>query len=214
ELPIVQRHDIPASSDPATILSQLTPDTTDRGALLNRLIAQLAAFGATLNDQAQFDRDLVSGLPNSFAARRLLTEMMRSALSQNYPCSMLLINGDNLRRYNELSYVAGDQMIHDLATTLREQLRPSDLLARWDVGDQFLVVLPQTCVSGAAALAERLRQRVSERSQLWPFPVTISVGVASMPQRGRDVDAMLNLAVAALAQAKTNGKNRVVAQVG
>lgn len=209
-IPLIRRHEIPAGSDSATIVRQLTADFADQDALLNRLIMQLAALGATLNNQAQFDLDPVTGLLNSVAARRQLVEMMNNALVQSHACSILLINGDDLRRYNELSYVAGDQMIHDLATTLREQLRPSDLLARWDVGDQFLVVLPQTGVSGAAALAERLRQRVSERSQLWPFPVTISIGVASIPQHGRDVDTVLRLATAALAQAKTIGKNRVV----
>ncbi|WP_322513506.1 GGDEF domain-containing protein [Chloroflexus sp.] len=209
-MPIIRRHEITAGSDPATMLRQLTPDTAEPGALLNRLVAQLAALGATLNNQAQFDLDPVTGLPNSMAARRRLAEMVTIALAQNHACSILLINGDDLRRYNELSYVAGDQMIHDLAAALREQLRPSDLLARWDVGDQFLVVLPQTGVSGAAALAERLRQRVIERSQLWPFPVTVSIGVAAAPQHGRDPDTVLRLAAAALAQAKAAGKNRVM----
>lgn len=209
-LPLIRRHEIAAGSDPATIVRQLTADFADHDALLNRLITQLAALGATLNNQEQFDLDPVTGLPNSIAARRRLAELMSNALAQSQACSILLINGDDLRRYNELSYVAGDQMIHDLATTLREQLRPSDLLARWDVGDQFLVVLPQTGVSGAAALAERLRQRVIERSQLWPFPVTISIGLASVPQHGHDTDTVLRLAAAALAQAKAAGKNRVV----
>ncbi len=209
-LPLIRRHEIAAGSDPATIVRQLTADIADRDAVLNRLITQLAALGTTLTNQEQFDLDPVTGLPNSIAARRRLAELMSNALAQSHACSILLINGDDLRRYNELSYVAGDQMIHDLATTLREQLRPSDLLARWDVGDQFLVVLSQTGVSGAAALAERLRQRVIERSQLWPFPVTISIGVASVPQHGRDADTVLRLAAAALAQAKAAGKNRVV----
>ncbi|ABY34370.1 MAG TPA: GGDEF domain-containing protein [Chloroflexus aurantiacus] len=209
-IPVIRYHHVPADSDPATILQFLIPDTADPGTLLNRLIAQLAALGATLNDQHQFDLDPVTGLPNSFAARQRLEELILTAQRQSQACSVLLMNGDDLRRYNEMSYAAGDQMIRDLATVLREQLRPSDFLARWQTGDQFLAVLPNTGVSGAAALAERLRQRVIERSQLWPFPVTISVGIASIPQHGHTAGVALQIATTALLQAKAAGKNRIV----
>jgi len=209
-LPVIRRYEIPAGSDPSSVLQHLTPNATDPGALLNQLIAQLAELGETLSNQEQFTLDPVTGLPNSFAARQQLIGMLHQAHKQGYMCSILLINGDHLRRYNELSFSAGDQMIHDLAMALREQLRPSDLLARWKTGDQFLIVLPHTGVRGAAALAERLRQRVIERSQLWPLPVTISIGVASVPQHGHDADEVLKLAASALAQAKANGKNRVI----
>ncbi|GIV88793.1 MAG: GGDEF domain-containing protein [Chloroflexus sp.] len=209
-LPIIQCHRIDRDSDPATILQKLTPDTAAPGALLNRLITQLAALGATLADQTQFDHDPVTGLFNGIAARQQLAAIMSDMLAQNASCSILLINGDDLRRYNNLGYAAGDQMITDLATALREQLRPSDVLARWDSGDRFLVILPRTTISGAATLAERLRQRVLERSQLWPLPVTISIGIASAPQHGRNVETVLAIATSALAQAKAIGKNRVV----
>lgn len=192
------------------MLQRLTLNATDPGTLLDRLITQVAALGTMLVNQEQFILDPVTGLPNSFAARQQLIELVNLALSQGEVCSILRINGDHLRRYNELSFSAGDQMIHDLAVTLREQLRPSDVLARWETGDQFLVVLPKTGVSGAAALAERLRQRVIERSQFWPLPVTISIGIASAPQHGRDAETLLHLAATALAQAKAGGKNRVV----
>jgi len=209
-IPVIRYHSIPINSDPATILQYLTPDNADPGALLNRLITQLAALGTTINNQRQFEVDPVSGLPNSLIARRRLDDLIRIALEQNQPCSILLINGDHLRRYNELSYAAGDQLIRDLAATLREQLRPSDILARWETGDQFLAILPQTGVSGASALAERLRQRIIERSQLWPFPVTISIGIASIPQHTRDADTILRIATEAVLRAKAAGKNRVV----
>ncbi len=209
-LPSIRRHEITADSDPASILQRLTPDVTDPGALLNQLIGQLAALGGTLSNQRQFDLDPVTGLLNASAAYQQLDEMLRTAQAQQRACSILLIDSDDLRRYNELSYAAGDQMIRDLASLLREQLRPSDLLARWQDSDEFLIALPQTGVSGAAALAERLRQRVIERSQFWPFPVTVSIGMATMPQHAQSASAVIEIATAALAQAKASGKNRVV----
>ena len=100
-------------------------------------------------------------------------------------------------------------MIQRLGTTLASRLRPGDFLARWRVGDEFLVILPGTSTEQAGLVGERLCQTVHEASQDWAIPVTVSIGVASFPKHATAA-ALLDEAEAANKEAKQRGKNRVV----
>ena len=102
-------------------------------------------------------------------------------------------------------------MLQQLCQTLRNRLRPDDFLARWRVGDEFLVLLPNTILERAVLLAERLRSAVQDESRTWPFPVTVSIGVAVYPLHGTTADELLQAGECAKEQAKAQGKNRVVA---
>ena len=124
-----------------------------------------------------------------------------------------MIDGDDLRRYNQISYAAGDEMIQWLGATLRDQLRPGDFLARWRVGDEFLVLLPATPLGQAAAVGSRLCRAVQQASEGWPLPVTISIGVAEYPRHGTDEVGLLRQAEAANDRAKALGKNCVVTEL-
>lgn len=179
--------------------------------VVNRLIERLVGLGSQLEAAQHLAfTDPVTSMPNMRAALQRSEEALALAAAQHQPLALLLIDGDNLRRYNEIGYAAGDRMLIDLSTTLREQLRPSDFLARWRIGDEFLVILPNTGVSGATTLAERLRRRVELISQYWPFPVTISTGVAVFPQHGNTIDLLIDRAEEAKQRAKVIGKNCIV----
>ncbi|MBV9788744.1 MAG: GGDEF domain-containing protein, partial [Chloroflexi bacterium] len=108
-------------------------------------------------------------------------------------------------------YATGDSMLQHLCRVLRERLRPSDFIARWRVGDEFLVLLPHTSLEHGLMLGERLRGAVQDESLGWPFPITISIGVASYPQHGATIDALLQAGEYAQERAKAQGKNCVVA---
>ena len=176
----------------------------------SRLIERVVALGARLDESLYLAyTDPVTGLPNQRAAQSQLTTRLAQAGVANQPFSILLIDGDDLRKYNAISYAAGDEMILRLGAALREQLRPGDFLARWRVGDEFLVILPSTPAAQAIAVGERLCQAVQRAAQDWILPVTVSVGIAGYPEHGDQESQLLRQAEAANDRAKSQGKNRV-----
>ena len=101
-------------------------------------------------------------------------------------------------------------MIRNLANTLSQHLRPGDFLARWRVGDEFFVILPETPSEKALHVAERLRAAVEDESKTWRIPVSISIGVAEYPASGASIRELLDAVEKSAKQAKDNGKNQVV----
>jgi diguanylate cyclase (GGDEF)-like protein len=178
------------------------------------MIKRIVSLGEMLDEwQKLAYTDPVSGLPNQRAAENQLRTRLLQALMSGQPLSILLIDGDDLRRYNQISYAAGDEMIQRLGSTLRDQLRPGDFLARWRVGDEFLVLLPATPLGQAARVGKRLCRAVQQASESWTLPVTVSIGVAEFPRHGADEGSLLRQAEAAKDRAKATGKNCVVTEL-
>jgi len=188
-----------------------TEPATDLSRLMNDLVIRMVSLGSMLDKSQQLAyTDSISGLPNIHAAMQELETFFNRVESTNEPIVIVLIDGDNLRRYNKVGYLAGDEMIERLGKSLEGEMRPQDFIARWRTGDEFLVLLRDTSLEDALSIAERLRESVYEVSQEWVFPVTISLGVAGYPEHGRTADELLRQAEKALDQAKNLGKNQVV----
>jgi diguanylate cyclase (GGDEF)-like protein len=153
--------------------------------------------------------DPVGNLPNLIATRRKLDLTLAEAISKREPFSLCLIDGDDLKRYNNVSYAAGDQLIGQLGSTLMRAIRPDDFVGRWRFGDEFVIILPQTRAKGAASVANGVRLTVEEVSKAWMFPITISIGVVEYSRHGNTVEELIQNAEQALKLAKTSGKNRV-----
>jgi diguanylate cyclase (GGDEF)-like protein len=180
--------------------------------VINTLTERLLSFATRLDATHQIAYlDPVTQLPNSLAAERELSRAIQQARSAGQPFTVLFIDGDNLRLYNEISYSAGDEMIRRLAQVLLQRLRPDDFIARWRVGDEFLVILPATGGEKALAVGERLRDSVQNESMKWEIPVTVSVGAATFPVHGVTAQELLASAERALRLAKDSGKNQIVA---
>lgn len=154
--------------------------------------------------------DSISGLPNMRAALLKLDKAINEANATKQPFSILLIDGDNLRLYNNISYAAGDEMIHSMGRVLSECLRPGDFIARWRTGDELIVILPNTAEEGAKVVGERFCLAIREASKGWTFPTTISIGIAVYPKFGDTVNALIDVAEAANKCAKDAGKDRVI----
>jgi diguanylate cyclase (GGDEF)-like protein len=176
-----------------------------------RSIYQVLEMGRTLDHiQQQAYTDMISGLPNIKAALLNMEQALKTATATNKPFSLLLIDGDNIRVYNSINYAAGDKMIRDMSAVFKDMIRPNDFVARWRTGDEFMVILPDTPAEGAKILGERLRRAVKETSKTWKFPVTISIGIASYPTHGENIDALIDKAESANKRAKDQGKDQVV----
>jgi diguanylate cyclase (GGDEF)-like protein len=129
------------------------------------------------------------------------------------PLSLILVDIDHFKSWNDrLGHATGDEILRKLANTLNETVRDTDLVARYG-GEEFAVLLVNTPLDGAVALAEKVRQRVAETQFLIDLPgqgeiVTVSAGVALY--RG-DRLALFNDADEALYAAKSAGRNCVMA---
>jgi len=185
----------------------------------------LLATHVDISDQKQredFIRQLadVDGLTNLTNRRGLdafLTNEFNRAQRIGHPVSLLLIDVDLFKTYNDrYGHLAGDDALRALARALnRFGRRPTDLVARYG-GEEFAIVLGDTDRKGALAMARRVHRAVV-RLHL-PFPegpdgrISVSVGAATIyPDRSSRPDGLIALADTALYTAKTEGRDRVVA---
>ncbi len=155
--------------------------------------------------------DPLTQLPNQRAAEIYLENLEDEAESSGEVLSILLVDGDNLKEYNsKLGYRRGDEMISWLADLLRSSKRSEDFLARWFMGDEFLLVLPRTGRDDAQKVSGRLRDTVRCQSQSLEIPITVSVGTATYPHDADNLFDLLTLAQDACREAKERGRDRTV----
>jgi diguanylate cyclase (GGDEF)-like protein len=145
----------------------------------------------------------------------LAAEVSRSARFRR-PLSLLMIDLDQLKVINdELGHQAGDEVLIDVASTLKRSVRNCDAVARYG-GDEFAVLLVETGKSDAITTAKRLAQLVRARrsGQDGHQPaddrsMTISIGVASYPTDARSQNELVRMADQALYDTKTHGGDGV-----
>ena len=180
--------------------------------VINTLTERLLSFANRLDATHQIAYlDPVTQLPNSIAAEREIQRSIQQATRESSAFSILFIDGDDLRHYNDISYSAGDNMLRRLAEVLTTHLRPGDFIARWRVGDEFLIILPATTVDAALVVAERLRSAVETTSKAWEIPVTVSIGISTYPTNGRTSEELLLAVEKAAKRSKDMGKNQIIA---
>lgn len=179
--------------------------------LSRKNIYQVLEMGKSL-DKVQQDAytDAISSLPNMKAALLNLEQTLQNSITNHKAFSLLLIDGDNIRAFNSINYAVGDEMIRKMSTVFKDNLRPNDFVARWRSGDEFVVILPDTLIEGAKIIGERFRLAVKEASKGWLFPTTISIGVASYPIHGDNINSIIDKAESANKRAKEQGKDQVV----
>lgn len=127
--------------------------------------------------------------------------------------SILMIDIDDFKKYNDThGHLAGDEVLKELGAFLNDILRTEDYAARYG-GEEFLLLLPETGSKGAGQLAERLRQKLEEKSigATTKLPgITVSIGVAAFPGNGADPEELIRQADKAMYQAKQAGRNKVM----
>jgi diguanylate cyclase (GGDEF)-like protein len=187
------------------------PDNTEMIRAIELMAERILSLGYMLNITFRLAyTDPVGNLPNLIATRRKLDLTLAEAESKQGGFSLFLIDGDDLKRYNTVSYADGDKLISQIASVLMGAIRPGDFVGRWRFGDEFIVLLPEAKINEAIPVADRIRAAVEETSRSWLFPVTVSVGGVEYPIHGRTVDELVNQAEQALKSAKEAGKNRTI----
>ena len=138
--------------------------------------------------------------------------------SQRYqrPLSLAMIDIDFFKKVNDTyGHAVGDDVLKRAAALYRESVRSTDLVARYG-GEEFAVMMPETALVDAEAFAEKIRKLVEStpmETQIGPLPITVSVGVASVPQtRIQSAKELIIAADKALYRAKKGGRNQVQAE--
>ncbi|WP_297795653.1 diguanylate cyclase [uncultured Marinobacter sp.] len=155
--------------------------------------------------------DALTGLANRREALAQLESEYQRYLRNSRLFSVLLMDIDLFKNVNDNhGHHIGDEMIKLVASTLSEQCRKVDTLARWG-GEEYLVLLPETNTEEAVKTANRIREAVSRKSvnaEGHAINATISVGVATI-RNAESVDRLLQRADEGLYRAKTLGRNTV-----
>ncbi|WP_296750503.1 diguanylate cyclase [Thiobacillus sp.] len=156
--------------------------------------------------------DPLTGLSNRRAFYDLTTPLWSNALRHGHDLSVVLLDLDRFKQLNDsYGHAHGDAVLKAVAGVLRNGVRQGDVLARWG-GEEFIVLLPETGGTEAAALAERLRAAIAALRvprEDGETRVTASFGVARLEDRGGTLDALIAHADANLYRAKDEGRNRV-----
>jgi diguanylate cyclase (GGDEF)-like protein len=161
--------------------------------------------------------DSLTGLANRRHFDQRLSAEFKRAIRDQSPIALVMIDVDYFKRYNDHhGHVAGDACLQAVAKAVQAgQRRPGDVAARFG-GEEFAILLPDTGLDGALAVAEAVRAMIAGLKYehgASPFrSVTVSAGVhAFVPSRGQPSRTLIEAADRGLYQAKAAGRNRVSA---
>jgi diguanylate cyclase (GGDEF)-like protein len=160
-------------------------------------------------------RDKLTGLLNRGIFDDLLLDASLRARRYGRPLSIMMVDVDQFKGFNDSwGHAAGDEALKAVAAAIKQSVRQGEIVARYG-GDEFVVLFPETVPETAVSRGEKIRQRVPPivaggRGRQQTVPVTISIGVASLPADGADAFDVLNQADARLYEAKHAGRNAVV----
>jgi two-component system cell cycle response regulator len=192
-------------------------DTVARAAVA--AIRRAQAIETTKADKARLEvlalTDPLTQAHNRRALMERLTAEVERARRYALTLSVLMIDLDRFKAINDTyGHPVGDEVLRGVARVLQREARSVDVVARYG-GEEFVLVLPETGMEGATAVADRIRMRIAEQP---PMPgseydwlrVTVSIGVATLTSAlASSPDDLIALADEALYRAKAEGRNRV-----
>jgi diguanylate cyclase (GGDEF)-like protein len=198
----------------SVLLSRPEPYSEAEEQRIRESVGQAAPVLANLRNLAVAEiraaTDGLTGLPNKRAVTDALKRTFAQAATTQAPLALLLLDLDHFKQVNDQrGHQVGDQVLANVGATLRNVLRVRDFAGR-NGGEEFAVLLPDTSITEALEIAERVRAAVAEISLPGSdVSVTASIGVAVFPDHASTPDRLERLADAALYLAKRQGRNRV-----
>lgn len=182
--------------------------------MASQVATAIVAADTTDKSLSRAQQDALTGLPN----RRQLDEDIAGCLAElaesGRDAVVAMIDIDHFKRLNDdFGHRVGDVTLQKVAAVLRTVVRQQDFVYRYG-GEEFVVVFADTPVGEAVAMGNRLREAVEASPmtgvRLEPVgPVTVSVGLALVPEHGTEIAGLIELADKAMYRAKQNGRNRV-----
>ncbi len=208
------------SVDGIIVIGSYRPNAFDRADL--ELLSNLAQHAALALDNAhrhaqvefQTRLDSLTGIYNHGYFLKLLKEQADQALLDKQPLSLIMLDIDYFKQYNDTyGHLAGDEILTSLCATIKQHIKVSDAVGRWG-GEEFVISLPNANADQALQIAQRIRTTLStltiENHEKDPIPVpTISQGIAIFPDEVSEVIKLIDLADRRLYIAKARGRNQI-----
>jgi diguanylate cyclase (GGDEF)-like protein len=167
---------------------------------------QLGLYCDRLREMAFLD-SLTGVLVNRRFTERLHQEVGR-ARRYNYPVTLLFIDLDNFKKYNDQhGHQAGDQILCRFADMLKQSVREQDAVGRWG-GEEFVVLLPHTDTREGTIVGERIRHNIRQGLA----GITVSIGLATFPTHAIDAVELIAKADTLMYEAKKEKDRMLVAE--
>ena len=189
----------------------------DRDRFLAEMVARQA--GVAIQNSRRYEeaqrlatRDSLTSLYNRRHLFELAAREFDRSRRYNRPMAAIMLDLDNLKKINDtFGHQAGDQALQTVAKICISTLRRPDLIGRYG-GDEFIMVLPETTLTSASNVAERLRNNVSKypmTNEGAQVKLSVSLGVAGLVPETRSLETLIDHADQAQYQAKQSGKDKV-----
>ncbi len=208
------------SVDGIIVIGSYRPNAFDRADL--ELLSNLAQHAALALDNAyrhsqvelQARLDSLTGVYNHGYFLKLLKEQADQALRDKQPLSLIMLDIDYFKQYNDTyGHLAGDEILTGLCDTIRQHIKATDAVGRWG-GEEFVISLPNANAEQALQIAQRIRTTLSTlkifTQEKDPISVpTISQGIAIFPEETDEIIKLIDLADRRLYIAKARGRNQI-----
>ncbi|ABD88382.1 GGDEF domain-containing protein [Rhodopseudomonas palustris] len=208
------------------VVERLVASTREMQQANNALETRLSTSKLEINNlqhnleaiRAESLTDPLTGLGNRKHFDRAVDDAVRCASASRQPLALLMIDIDHFKSFNDTyGHLTGDQVLRLVGMSLKQSINGQDIMARYG-GEEFAVVLPNTGLRQAIAVAENIRQTVTSKELKKKSTgeilgrVTISVGVSTL-RADDDTDSLIERADSCLYAAKRNGRNRVICEI-
>ena len=170
--------------------------------------AELQAINNRMDKMAH--TDVLTGLGNRRSANKDVASYIARATEKGEGFSLAILDIDFFKRVNDTyGHQAGDDVLFQVAQSIKEALRPSDRVYRWG-GEEFLLALPGTTEEFASPVCQRVRQCINDHVHPLVGSITASIGVTVL-KADDDIDSLVNRCDEYLYFAKENGRDQVIA---
>jgi len=158
--------------------------------------------------------DSLTGLFNRRYLENMLERECRRAVRSKRPLAVLMLDVDHFKQFNDTwGHEGGDAVLRELSGLMRTHFRGDDIACRFG-GEEFVVVLPEASLEAAYGRAETFRREahrlVAEHRRQPLGAITVSIGLAALPEHGISPDDLIAAADRALYRAKSAGRDRTV----
>lgn len=155
--------------------------------------------------------DTLTGLFNRRYLDETLPRELHRAQRLGAPLSVVMLDIDGFKQFNDsFGHASGDSLLREFGLVMREHLRKSDISCRYG-GDEFVLILPDSSADDAEQRVEQIRRVIKElRGEQMLDGITMSAGIAHMPEHGITEPELLLAADEALYAAKQAGRDRIV----